>query len=359
MTDLLNKTPSSAPKDIQARSISDKSDKKDVQEHNNVSRSISAEPLHDDVPTKETETLLSDAQPPIKMYTKDEADALIAAAVATAVAKMAGTKDINALLNESRLVANEKKPVTMMDAHIQEDEKTHVRERDASILSKTSTAGFDDDDAELATGTAIVYSEEPSMEYRSFRKLSTGPSTTYDQDPLVEALLPPLPRPELTQGTAAVFSQEPVDDIPARPSSPPPPALLSKATFSDITPNKGKSPMSELASEEDLVQQRSLASPSYEKGTITSMSTTSTHSMYDPETGASNANMIGLITQTMIGDWLYKYTRKTVGNGISENRHQRYFWIHPYTRTLYWSTNAPGLNDHGGKAKSGKIRIGR
>ncbi|KAK4512668.1 monooxygenase [Mucor velutinosus] len=50
------------------------------------------------------------------------------------------------------------------------------------------------------------------------------------------------------------------------------------------------------------------------------------------------------MTRTMIGNWMWKHTRKVVGSGISENRHRRFFWIHPYTQTLYWSTQEPGAN---------------
>lgn len=60
-----------------------------------------------------------------------------------------------------------------------------------------------------------------------------------------------------------------------------------------------------------------------------------------------------LLTQTMIGDWMWKYTRKTVGNGYSEKPHKRFCWIHPYTRTLYWSTVEPGIGEAESKAKSG------
>jgi hypothetical protein len=62
-----------------------------------------------------------------------------------------------------------------------------------------------------------------------------------------------------------------------------------------------------------------------------------------------------LLTQTMIGDWMWKYTRKTVGNGYSEKPHKRFCWIHPYTRTLYWSTAEPGLGEAESRAKSGKF----
>ncbi|KAH8816760.1 hypothetical protein F5884DRAFT_666886 [Xylogone sp. PMI_703] len=55
----------------------------------------------------------------------------------------------------------------------------------------------------------------------------------------------------------------------------------------------------------------------------------------------TDPRMINAITQTMIGEYLWKYTRKTGRGGISENRHRRFFWVHPYTRTLYWSDKDP------------------
>jgi hypothetical protein len=67
-----------------------------------------------------------------------------------------------------------------------------------------------------------------------------------------------------------------------------------------------------------------------------------------------NTGDLGLLTQTMIGAWMWKYTRKTVGNGYSGKPHKRFCWIHPYTRTLYWSTAEPGVGEAESKAKSGK-----
>ncbi|KAG2154148.1 coiled-coil protein [Suillus bovinus] len=52
--------------------------------------------------------------------------------------------------------------------------------------------------------------------------------------------------------------------------------------------------------------------------------------------------VIHAITQTMIGEFLYKYTRRTIGKGHGEKRHKRFFWVHPYTKTLYWSSADPG-----------------
>lgn len=70
--------------------------------------------------------------------------------------------------------------------------------------------------------------------------------------------------------------------------------------------------------------------------------------------GGTDIQVISAITQTMIGEWMSKHTRRYVGGGISENKHQRFFWVHPYTGTLYWSSVEPGFEGNGAKAKSGK-----
>ncbi|WWD10289.1 hypothetical protein V865_008424 [Kwoniella europaea PYCC6329] len=63
---------------------------------------------------------------------------------------------------------------------------------------------------------------------------------------------------------------------------------------------------------------------------------------HQPAHGSTDPSTIHAITQTMIGEYLYKYTRRTVGRGQSSNRHRRFFWVHPYTKTLYWSSEDPG-----------------
>jgi hypothetical protein len=69
---------------------------------------------------------------------------------------------------------------------------------------------------------------------------------------------------------------------------------------------------------------------------------------------ATDPMIIHAITQTMIGEYLYKYTRKPIGKKYTERRHRRYFWIHPYTKTIYWSAVDPGsTNVTESSAKSG------
>ncbi|SJX63592.1 related to NUM1-nuclear migration protein [Sporisorium reilianum f. sp. reilianum] len=58
---------------------------------------------------------------------------------------------------------------------------------------------------------------------------------------------------------------------------------------------------------------------------------------------ATDPAIIHAITQTMIGEYMYKYTRKSMGRGgHSDKRHRRYFWLHPYTKMLYWTISDPG-----------------
>ena len=56
---------------------------------------------------------------------------------------------------------------------------------------------------------------------------------------------------------------------------------------------------------------------------------------------ATDPRMIQAITQTMIGEYLWKYTRAAGRGTLSTSRHRRFFWVHPYTRTLYWSDRDP------------------
>ena len=67
------------------------------------------------------------------------------------------------------------------------------------------------------------------------------------------------------------------------------------------------------------------------------------------EANDTDPRVIQAIVQTMIGDFLWKYTRKAGRQDMSNNRHRRFFWVHPYTRTLYWSEQDP--------AKAGKSQM--
>ncbi|KAI0403623.1 hypothetical protein F4802DRAFT_288615 [Xylaria palmicola] len=75
---------------------------------------------------------------------------------------------------------------------------------------------------------------------------------------------------------------------------------------------------------------------------------------------STDPRMIQAVTQTMIGEYLWKYTRKAGRGEMSENRHRRFFWVHPYTRTLYWSDSDPATAGRGEmRAKSVPIEAVR
>ncbi|GAB7360197.1 hypothetical protein MBLNU230_g7958t1 [Neophaeotheca triangularis] len=77
----------------------------------------------------------------------------------------------------------------------------------------------------------------------------------------------------------------------------------------------------------------------------------------DDVTPATDPRMIQAITQTMIGEYLWKYTRRTGRSEISNTRHRRFFWVHPYTRTLYWSETAPNEGASQGTMKAKSVNI--
>lgn len=58
----------------------------------------------------------------------------------------------------------------------------------------------------------------------------------------------------------------------------------------------------------------------------------------------SEPSIIPALTQTVIGEYLYKYYPYLGPLGI-QSRHERYFWVHPYTLTLYWSASNPVLDN--------------
>ena len=162
---------------------------------------------------------------------------------------------------------------------------------------------------------------------------------------------PPLP-PDHQQAIAAAAQKAP--DVPTGVMGPPI-APASSYRNRNRTPSRTRTPS----------DQRPIQSPSSKGGTTprarhsTSRSQLSRRSSVSSfaseiderfnirldavpgmETG-TDPRMIQAITQTMIGEFLWKYTRKAGRGDMSSNRHRRFFWVHPYTRTLYWSDHDP------------------
>ncbi|KAJ1909409.1 hypothetical protein IWQ60_011181, partial [Tieghemiomyces parasiticus] len=64
----------------------------------------------------------------------------------------------------------------------------------------------------------------------------------------------------------------------------------------------------------------------------------------------ANPLIIHAVAQTMVGEFMWKSTR---ASGVGrERRHLRFFWIHPYSKTIHWSTKAPGADRSHPLAKS-------
>ncbi|KAK0452337.1 hypothetical protein EV421DRAFT_1967490 [Armillaria borealis] len=182
------------------------------------------------------------------------------------------------------------------------------------------------------------------------------------------------------------------DIPPPRPSSPPPPELIQRATTpifgsvlsisrttygprphgSSMPPmQQGLRPLPSTSSFRSAANAAALYVPHGRTGR--EMSTTSLVTDRSPRSSMSSDQnpfrnpttprnramdlpgrgeghptdpaIIHSITQTMIGEFLYKYTRKTIGKGYGERRHRRFFWVHPYTKTLYWSSADPGSSN--------------
>lgn len=86
------------------------------------------------------------------------------------------------------------------------------------------------------------------------------------------------------------------------------------------------------------------ATPSGSQLPVTNIDAVSLHTV---DTVISNKKMIiAAVTQTIIGEYIYKYYRKLGPfTSVSDTRHERFFWVHPYSMTLYWSPTNPVISD--------------
>ncbi|KKA27295.1 hypothetical protein TD95_003134, partial [Thielaviopsis punctulata] len=62
----------------------------------------------------------------------------------------------------------------------------------------------------------------------------------------------------------------------------------------------------------------------------------------------ADPRMMLAVTEVMIGEFVWKYTRRAGRNGDAHGtRRRRFFWIHPYMRMLYWCDENPMLSRKG------------
>jgi len=210
-----------------------------------------------------------------------------------------------------------------------------------------------------STGTATIFesptrrlfpdtNSRPSVFDSPTLKASQRPSSAGSVGPRVVIAAPPLPS-DHTEKIAAAAQSTPTQGGGATMGPPTMPASAYKPRPKTPASRDGPTPrptrmtkeIRPVASETDRLSHRpsvsSFASELDERFNITRG-----HIMYPNDIEPStDPRMIQAITQTMIGEYLWKYTRKAGRSETSTTRHRRFFWIHPYTRTLYWSEQDP------------------
>ncbi|EJD03472.1 uncharacterized protein FOMMEDRAFT_20543 [Fomitiporia mediterranea MF3/22] len=315
------------------------------------------------------------------------ASSLPASAVSTPISPITSTPPVQALRDATNTVGA--RPMRFSSPSLPvEGNKSAVTDGTPDIAQRQHTQSFS------SGSPTIDKSRPPTMMLPPPPKMPPPPNS----------MPPPSFIPEKRRPNSALSSHR--DMPPPRPSSPPPPELIQRATTplgSLTVPSRGASgsrqhgsslpPMSVLrqptsinsfrsaanasalaqlssgssqvpfidrqlhsaasllSDQEDMMSRRSSISSDFHHNRALSDEHAGTTVLNTPGTQSRTANMpssstdpaiIHAITQTMIGEWLYKYTRRTIGKGHGERRHKRFFWVHPYTKTLYWSSGDPG-----------------
>jgi len=165
-------------------------------------------------------------------------------------------------------------------------------------------------------------------------------------------VMPPLP-PDHRQAIAAAAQRQPAADGTATIMGPPiaPASAYRSASSRPRTPSEQRMQTQNLrtsttprarysAARNQMSRRSSVTSFESELDQRFNIRTDGMPMPHGLDAGA-DPRMIQAITQTMIGEYLWKYTRKAGRGEMSDNRHRRFFWVHPYTRTLYWSDQDP------------------
>ncbi|KAF7318979.1 PH domain-containing protein [Mycena chlorophos] len=283
---------------------------------------------------------------------------------------------------------------------------TPARERETPSMFKVRAVRSSIDDRRQSIDSAISsVNDEPRSRVSSNEAPAPPPVIDKSRPPTMS--LPPPPRLPPPPGSMPPPNFIPRHDVPPpRPSSPPPPELIQRATtptFGSVLMLPGSAGRSSYIrqhgssmppsaqslrqlpstssfrsaanaaayaqqqrreqSQVSLVSERSARSSMssdhnpfvLNRSTNTARPTPGTPGRAGNTTldadktigpnAATDPTIIHAITQTMIGEFLYKYTRKAIGKGYGERRHKRFFWVHPYTKTLYWSSADPGSSN--------------
>lgn len=285
---------------------------------------------------------------------------------------------------ESLLQAEEDQPLRS------NHQSTSHRTEDPSWLS-SQVEFASTSDVDLIGKATPRNDRRPSMKPRlpdneDWQRLQPFPMPPVDRSKPPVMMLPSPPT-----APPAIIPKKKMRVLPPRPTSPPPPELIQRATTPTFKqrsiippstsnfrspPNHVNGLVSPVAgvfdpntggrrddSATSLLFGGSSAVPSRRPSVSSSRSSETHHprlqsGIWVTELGEEGdaTGVIQTLTHTMIGDFLYKYTRRVVGKGHGEKRHRRFFWIHPYTKTLYWSSADPGsASASESSAKSGKL----
>ncbi|KAI7820790.1 hypothetical protein BC939DRAFT_456957 [Gamsiella multidivaricata] len=214
-----------------------------------------------------------------------------------------------------------------------------------SFGNNAASNGTNYSNEEISYSTSIAHPASPPLTFppraASIRSVSMRSEKRFASS----SPPPPHPRPPMSTGAAVISGTTRTAYTFQNSSSqvhvPQSQQLSQQSQYQHITDSSGAS----------IGRSRYRPSPS---GSVSSMSTDygaphldrrlSVSSNYDGASTPTDPTMIQLITQTMIGDYLWKYTRRPMASVISEKRHRRYFWVHPYTKTMYWSLNNPAAD---------------
>ena len=163
---------------------------------------------------------------------------------------------------------------------------------------------------------------------------------------------PPLP-PDHRQAIAAAAQKAPASEAPAVVMGPP---VLPASAYRSST-NRPRTPSEQRMQSPTMARGSTTPRPRYSaarsmisrRSSVTSFASELDERFNIRADGmfpqgidsGTDPRIIQAITQTMIGEYMWKYTRKAGRGEMSNNRHNRFFWVHPYTRTLYWGDRDP------------------
>lgn len=196
------------------------------------------------------------------------------------------------------------------------------------------------------------YTKEDSIS-KSFKRPNSSGSIRTDSKSY-----PPLP-PDHREAIAAAAQKAPSSEAPPTTMGPPlapasaykvprPKTPIEQHSLQNTGSKGGTTPRPRISTSRSQVSHRSsFSSFASELDERFNIRTDGMPMPYGLQ-GGTDPRMIQAITQTMIGEYLWKYTRKTGRADMSDTRHRRFFWVHPYTRTLYWSNQDPSA---GGRAE--------